>query len=413
MPGVLIREVEYRGTVGDLLVSTTLVNRLGDYDRVIDGKGLIAVPAFDDGHVHFREPGFTEKEDLLSGARAAAAGGYARVVCEPNTRPVIDDIDALRAHRRRVRELGLPIAVETKCALTLGQQGDALVNIPGIAAGVPFGVDFSSDGEPVADYDLLVRAFRMCDAPVRIHLHCEGTPRAEARLTAALGPGPALAREPALIALALAARAEAGRGRLHIQHVSLAESARLIAEAKSKGFPLTAEVAPHHLLLCDEMIPTRDGGPDANWKMNPPLRSAADMFAMRRALAEGVIDVIATDHAPHTSAEKAKPWDEAPFGVIGLETAFGAGMALVFSGDLTFDRLIAAMTGEAAAYSHAFGYEAAQITLIDPKMVWTVEPEKFYSKARNCPFAGMTFTGRPVYTIANGQVVMADGEVLF
>jgi dihydroorotase len=413
MPGVLIRDVEYRGEVTDLLVSTTQVNRLRDYDHVIDGTGLVAVPAFDDGHVHFREPGFTDKEDLLTGARAAAAGGYARVVCEPNTRPVIDDAEALRAHWRRVRELGLPITVETKCALTLGQAGEALVNIPEIAAGVPFGVEFSSDGEPVADHDLLVRAFRLCDGPTRIHLHCEETPRSRERVAAFLGPGTPMAREAELIALALEARADAGTGRLHIQHVSLAESARLIADAKRKGFPVTAEVAPHHLLLCDEMIPTRDGGPDANWKMNPPLRSAADMFAMRRALAEGVIDVIATDHAPHTPAEKARAWDDAPFGVLGLETAFGACMGLVLTGDLTFDRLIAAMTGDAAAYSRAFGFEAAQLTLVDPKAVWTVDPDRFYSKSRNCPFAGMTFTGKPVYTIANGQVVMAEGEVLF
>jgi len=413
MPGLLITDVEYRGVVGDLLVSNTMISRLGGYDQIINGAGLIAVPAFDDAHVHFRDPGLTEKEDLLTGARAAAAGGYARVVCEPNTRPVIDDAAQLRQHRQRVHALGIPITVEMKCALTLGQQGTALVNIPGILEHLPFGVDFSSDGEPVADYDLLVRAFRLLSPPARLHLHCEATPHTETVMEDVFGPGPTLAREPALIALALAALAEAGAGRLHIQHVSLAESALLIADAKGKGLPVTAEVTPHHLLLCAEDIPSSDDGPDANWKMNPPLRSAADMFAMRRALAAGVIDYIATDHAPHSPAEKAQPWDAAPFGVIGLETAFAACLSLMYTGDLTFERLVAAMTGEADAYSRAFGYEAPNLTLIDPLLVWSVEPETFYSKGRNCPFAGMTLKGRPVYTIANGQVVMAEGKVLF
>jgi dihydroorotase len=219
-------------------------------------------------------------------------------------------------------------------------------------------------------------------------------------------------REPALIALALSALAEAGCGRLHIQHVSLAESAQLIAAAKAQGLPVTAEVSPHHLLLCAEDIPLHNGEPDANWKMNPPLRSREDMRAMRRALADGTIDVIATDHAPHTPAEKAQRWDEAPFGVIGLETAFAACMSLVHDGTLAFTQLINALNPTlptaAASWTYAQGY-----TLVDPNAAWTVDPERFYSKGRNCPFAGMTLTGKPVYTIVNGKIVMAEGEVLF
>ncbi len=406
MPGILIREVQYRGAVGDLLVSDHGVVRLGEYDRVIDGRGLIAVPAFADHHVHFREPGQTEKEDIQTGARAAAAGGYAFIRTEPNTRPVIDSLDGVLRNFARIWELDLPITVLPKCALTLEQRGEALVDIQEIRARAPW-IRFSSDGEPVADRELLLRAIRLAGGEVFIDLHCEETPRSAARVTQALGFGAPMAREAELIRLAISALEEAGFGKLHLQHVSLAESVSRIADAKRRGMTLTAEVAPHHLLLCAEDIPQRGGGPDANWKMNPPLRCRADMLAVRRGLADGTLDYLATDHAPHTPAEKAQPWDDAPLGVIGLETAFGAAMTLVHAGELSFDRLIAAMTPGADRG------ELPNVTLVDPDAVWTVEPGRFYSKSRNCPFAGMTFTGKPVYTIANGRVVMAEGEVVF
>jgi dihydroorotase len=170
-------------------------------------------------------------------------------------------------------------------------------------------------------------------------------------------------------------------------------------------------VTPHHLLLCEEDIPRRGDGPDPNWKMNPPLRSRTDMMAMRRALALGIIDTIATDHAPHTPAEKARPWDAAPFGVIGLETAFAACNAVVQAGDVPLSRIVSATGGDldvlcASDFPH-------DLVLIDPNHVWTVDPDKFYSKSRNCPFAGMTFKGKAMYTIIDGKVVMAEGEVLF
>lgn len=402
MSGILIREVEYEGQIGDILVHEAIgVTRIDEYDHVINGKGLIAVPAFKDEHVHFRDPGFTDKEDLCSGAKAAAAGGYSVVRCEPNTQPVIDNSDRINAFEERVDELGIPIFVCTKCALTIDQLGKELVDIRGIK----HTFDFSSDGEPVTNHDLLVEAFRQSAPLCRIHLHCEETPRTSEQVRAVLGEGLKMAREPELIRLALSAFATAGTGRLHIQHVSLAESVSLIADAKQQDFKVTAEVTPHHLLLCEDNIPLRNGERDPNWKMNPPLRSREDMLAIRRALADGVIDFIATDHAPHTPAEKAKSWDEAPFGVIGLETAFGACMSLVHAGELTFERLIRAMANEDSIW-----YD---VTLIDPNAEWSVDPKKFYSKSRNCPFAGMKFKGKPVYTIANGKLVMAEGEVLF
>lgn len=412
MSGVLIKGVEYLGEVGDFLVSAEEITRLGDYSHVIDGTGLLLLPAFHDRHVHFRDPGQTEKEDITSGARAAAAGGYASVLCEPNTRPVIDSLEALEAFDIRVAtesvlDFTVGMKIQMKCALTVGQNGKQLVDISGITAN--WIREFSSDGEPVVDRHLLITALRLVKwAP--IHLHCEETPRSHEAVSAVLGIGTDMAREADLIRLAISALEEAGTGWLHIQHVSLAESVRLIAEAKSRGLEITAEVTPHHLLFCTEDIPVHASEPDANWKMNPPLRSREDMMAMRQAFNAGVIDWLATDHAPHTPAEKAKGWDAAPFGVIGLETAFGAVMSLVHRNELDFWRLANAICSYRDLPVEPF---SNSVTLIDPNHVWTVDPDKFYSKSRNCPFAGMTFKGKPMYTIAGGRVVMAEGEVLF
>ncbi|MEI7833183.1 MAG: dihydroorotase, partial [bacterium] len=377
-----IKNVSYKGVTGDLPIGEA-VN--GSYDEVIDGTGLIAVPSFVDVHVHFRDPGQTEKEDLVTGANAAVAGGYGRVVCEANTSPVIDTVAKVQAFYARVAVLKLPIEVSTKCALTIGQQGEQLVDISELKAQFPE-IILSSDGEPVTDLNLLVEAFRAA-GDTEIHLHCEETPRSHERIVAALGAGEYLRREPELIKLGIAALTTAGNGKLHIQHVSLAESVELIADAKARGLAVTAEVSPHHLLLCEDDIPQHDGARDANWKMNPPLRSHADMLAMRRALADGTINVIATDHAPHTKAEKAQPWDAAPFGVIGLETAFGACMTLMHNGELTFERLIAAMTGNEKSLTSG-------VTLIDPNEEWIVNPDAFKSKSKNTPFSGMRFKGR-------------------
>ncbi len=378
---ILIKNVSSNGEIKDISFGGPALSDESKYDQVIDGTGLLAVPAFVDVHVHFRDPGQTEKEDLLTGARAAVDGGYGRVICEANTSPVIDNLEKVQAFYARVKELQLPITVDTKCALTIGQQGEQLVDIAGLKESYP-SIIFSSDGEPVTDRELLIKAFRAAGNN-EIHLHCEETPRSHERVVAVLGEGAYLSREVELIKLALSALTEAGVGSLHIQHVSLAESVAIIAEAKERGLNVTAEVTPHHMLLCDEDIPVGD----TNWKMNPPLRSRKDMMAVRKALADDIIDVIATDHAPHTIADKSKSWDEAPFGVIGLETAFGACMKLVRSGELSFGRLIVAMTDGEQSLEYG-------VTLIDPNEKWTVDSAKFESKSSNCPFAGMALIGK-------------------
>ncbi len=421
---LLIRDVEYEGEVTDLLVQGSEIipapRELPAEMQTIQATGLVAVPGLVDVHVHFRDPGGTDKEDLLSGARAAAAGGFVTVLCEPNTRPVIDSPEAVHAIYRRIKELGIPCSlVRTKAAITLGQAGTALTDFRDlVTAGA---VAFSDDGEPIVDDNLLLKAFRRAGIAYfpepYLTAHCEETPRSAAKIRAALGEGPALAREDDLVRMHLAVLAQANEercGALHIQHVSMAATVERIAHSKRNGIACSAEVTPHHLLLCAEDIPAHHGEADANWKMNPPLRSREDMLALRRALADGVIDVIATDHAPHTVEEKSRDWDEAPFGVIGLETALGACLSLVHDGVLSMTRLIDAMSRKPAALlSRIDDHRASGLTLIDPMHVWTVDPNTFYSKARNCPFAGMTFKGRAAYTIADGRIIMAEGKVLF
>lgn len=420
MPGILIKGAEYRGEVVDLFVEACRVSlastSLPADVQTINGHGLIASRAFVDDHVHFRDPGFTEKEDLSTGTRAALAGGFGLVYCQPNTKPIIDNADVANTYWwqpfRATAGTYYPL-VWTHAALTIGQQGEQLTNHLAL---LDLGITkFSDDGEPVVNRELLLQALLRLPGPgVQTSLHCEETPRSRDKILQALGPGEPYKRETELITLGVEALSAAGgKQRLHIQHVSLASSVEVIAKARQQGLKLTAEVTPHHLLLCKDDIPLRNGEPDPNWKMNPPLRTRDDMLAMRKALAAGIIDYVATDHAPHTAAEKARYWEQAPFGVIGLETAFGAYMSLVHSGELTYSRLLSALFAGGDIFQYLGESSDVRLTLVDPNHVWTVDPETFYSKSRNCPFAGMTFKGKPMYTIAHGKLVMAEGEVLF
>ena len=418
MPSLLIRAVQFAGETCDLLLRDGLIIPAPDATqrqdaRIIEASGLTAIPGLRDRHVHFREPGFPQKEDLLSGSRAAAAGGYVAVCCEPNTLPVIDSEAGVADFYRRVQEVNIPLQLSTKIALTKGQRGEELSDFPLQMLGQTIPA-VSSDGEPVPVQSLLAGALRAIDGRAPIDLHCEETPRSAALVRRWMGDGAPGAREAELITVALQALCEAGCGSLHIQHVSLAESVRLLHAAQKQGLRVSAEVSPHHLLLCADDIPVRDGQPDANWKMNPPLRTRDDMRAVRQAVAEGVIRTIATDHAPHTPAEKALPWEQAPFGVIGLETAFAACLSLVHAGELTLPCLLAAMSGQSMPNAGA-GVEG--LALVDLQHTWTVDAARFYSRSRNCPFDGESFRGKVCMTLLNAtdgwQVLMADGELLF
>lgn len=418
MPNILIQHLQIAGKTVHLYLSEGRITPVTEFhdlevEHCIYAKGLMAVPAFRDQHVHFRDPGYLEKETLLTGARAAAAGGYVTVACEANTLPVIDDRAGVERFYQRVAEFGIPLNISTKIALSKGQRGEEISNIPLDMLGKEMS-SVSSDGEPVVNKELLISALRLINGRVAIDLHCEETPGSEAKVRKILGEGIPGAREVDLIRFALQALTEAGCGWLHIQHVSLAASVKLISEARRSGLHVTSEVTPHHLLLSQEDIPLRNGELDANWKMNPPLRTREDMFAMRKALAGGEIDFIATDHAPHTSEEKSRPWREAPYGVIGLETAFAACMSLVHKCELSFSRLIDAMSRKQSIDDIA---TLSGITLIDFDWEWWPDADYFYSRSRNCPFVGEKLHGKVRHTILkkenDWQMLYNGDEVLF
>jgi len=383
---------------------------------IIEASGRVLVPGLVDIHVHLREPGREHKETILTGCRAAAAGGYTAVCAMPNTLPTIDSVATLAYFKEKAA--CAPVRCYPIAAVTLRQQGRALTDAVALrAAGA---VAFSDDGEPVSDALLFARALKhshVHQAP--LIAHCEdkelargGVMHHGSRSATLSLPGiPARAEEEMVKRdLQLAAKSSS---RLHIAHVSTSGSIELIREAKAMGVPITCEVTPHHLLLTHDSVEFHD----ANTKMNPPLRTAEDIAALKMALKDKVIDCIATDHAPHHHDEKALPYTEAPFGIVGLETALPLMISeLVASGLLSLAELILLMSTNPA---HILGLPRGEIiiggladfTLIDTTLVQTVDPARFYSLGKNTPFAGRTLCGWPVLTMVNGKIVMKDGVV--
>ena len=391
-------------------------NLSSDGLNIIEASGRVLIPGLVDIHVHLREPGREHKETILTGCRAAAAGGYTAICAMPNTLPVQDSVAALayfatKASRALVR--CYPIA-----AVTLGQHGQLMTDLVALkAAGA---VAFSDDGEPVSNEALFAQALRQSRAhKTTIISHCEdkslaagGVMHHGCRSKLLSLPGiPALAEERMVERdLALAAQTS---GKLHIAHVSTRGSIELIRKAKAMGVKVTCEVTPHHLLLThDEVDPS-----DTNTKMNPPLRTAEDTAALKLALKDKVIDCLATDHAPHHPAEKALPYTEAPFGIVGLETALPLMMSeLVLSGLLTLPELVLLMSTNPA---NILGLPRGELVvggladfmLLDETLIKTVTPDRFYSLGKNTPFAGRRLCGWPVLTMVNGKIVMRDGVV--
>ena len=404
--------------VGDLVLEGDRIRALGPGIAAaspgsLDCTGLVVAPGFIDLHVHLREPGFEYKETIESGTRAAAAGGFTAVCAMPNTSPVNDNAGATAYLIQRAREFGharvYPIG-----AITAGSQGERLAALG--ATREAGAVGYSDDGRPVRNAQIMRRALEyasMLGLPVVQHaedldLSAGGSMHAGA-VALRLGlRGISSASEATVVARDLLLAEETG-ARLHIAHVSTAASARLLREAKSRGVRVTAEVTPHHLSLCDEdLVPY-----DANFKMNPPLRSRADRDALIAALADGTLDAIATDHAPHAAHEKQQEFDRAPFGILGLETALPLGLRLVAAGAIPLSRLLDALSG---APARAFGLPGgalvpgglADVTVFDPAAAWTYDPAQSCSKSRNSPFAGWTLQGRAVYTIVGGRVTFAS-----
>jgi len=381
--------------VGDVLIEDGRVAAVGEAvsveAEVLDARGLLVVPGLLDMHVHLREPGQEHKETVASGTRAAAMGGFTAVACEPNTSPPRDTAERV-AEVVEIAERDGAVRVLPKCAITVGQEGRELTDFAALRGAGAWAA--SDDGFSVRDGGVMreaLAAAKRTGMPLTLHVD-----------------GPEMVERD----IGLAAELEWG---VHFSHVSLAAEVELIARAQGRGLPVSGEATPHHLALCAEDAPMGD----ASFKMNPPLGSAEDRAALRKALVEGVICAIASDHAPHAPEEKARPFEEAPPGVIGLETTVGVIWTdLVHAGLLAERAAVRAMTaGPLEVLGMLGGRDApalrigarGDVTLLDPEHEWTVEPERFESKARNCPFAGRRLRGRAVGTVVAGRVVMREG----
>jgi len=389
-----------------------------DYDT-LDAKGLVVCPGFIDLHCHLREPGFEDKETIATGTQAAARGGFTTICCMPNTNPpldnktVIDYVKSKAASEAVVRVL--PIGCISK-----GRQGEELAEMAEMAsAGV---VAFSDDGEPIANSRLMRQAMdssRAFGLPIIDHCEdkalTEGGQMNEGKLSSRLGLRgmPSIAEE-IIIARDLALAQLTG-AHLHIAHVTAEGSVDLIWHAKEKGIGVTAEVTPHHLTLTEDMVI----GYDTNAKVNPPLRTERDVQALIQGLKENVIDIIATDHAPHTEADKKCAFTLAPFGISGFETALGSLMSLVHQGQLTLSTLIAKLTYQPAKIiGNKFGKLGtlaigawADVILFDPNMSWVVDTKAFASKGKNTPLAGTVLKGKVMATISQGKLVYKNDSV--
>ena len=385
-----------------------------DETEVVDASSLVVVPGLVDLHAHLREPGGERKETIESGARAAAAGGFTSICAMPNTDPPIDDPAAVgfvaAAGRRAGASRVYPVG-----AISVGQRGERLTEIGELAAAGAVAV--TDDGHPVMDSGLMRLALEYAqafDIPVADHpedltLSAKGVMN-EGVVSSRLGlmGKPAAAEEIHILRDLLLA--ELTGGRIHIQHVSTAAGVEAIARAKADGVRVTAEATPHHLLLTDEAVE----GYRTEAKMNPPLRREEDRDAVREGLRDGTLDSIATDHAPHHYDEKEQAFDDAPFGVVGLETALGLMMThLVREGVVDLPTLVDRMS---CAPARAFGLPGgtlgeggpADVTLIDPEAEWIVEPEAFRSKSRNTAFSQWVLRGKAVATIVGGAFVWEE-----
>lgn len=376
----------------------------------IDLTGLLVCPGFIDMHVHLREPGREDEETIMSGAEAAAAGGFTSIVCMPNTEPPIDNVEAIEYINDRA--MMAPVKVYPIGAVTIGRKGETLTEMLEMTANGA--VAFSDDGSGVQNNDIMRRAFeyvRACDLP--LISHCEYSDLAadgvmhEGYISTLLG----LKGIPAVAEELMVARdimlADFTKSRAHIAHISTAGSVELVRRAKKSRINVTAEATPHHFTLTDELVKSFD----TNLKVNPPLRTLKDVEALKKGLKDGTIDVIASDHAPHSVEEKESEFDYAPFGMIGLETTVGLVVTeLVAKKVLTWPQAVHKLSTAPAGILNLPGGTfdegaPADITVINPSHEWTVDPEEFKSLSRNTPFAGRKLKGRAVMTIVDGVVV--------
>jgi dihydroorotase len=409
---------------GDERPPEQLLSSLSDEDNngdqpgctVINARNLIASPGFIDLHCHLRDPGFEEKETIATGTLAAARGGFTTVCCMPNTEPAVDNQSVVNYILEKAAREGMVRVLPIGC-ITRGRKGETLAEMGELAqAGV---IGFSDDGSPVMNSRLMRQALEYSRAfglPVIEHCEdktlAEGGQMNEGIISTRLGlPGIPAAAEESMVARDISL-AELTGARLHIAHLSTAGSVDLVRKAKHKGLQVTAEVTPHHLTLTEENVI----GYDTNAKVNPPLRTRQDIQALVQGLKDNTIDIIATDHAPHTEVEKLTEFGYAPFGISILETAWGMLSGLVREGQVSLNLLISKLTREPARLlGSRYGKlgtlstgSPADVTLIDPEREWTVDVRSFASKGKNSPLNGMKLTGKVVTTIYQGKIVYKE-----
>jgi len=405
-----------RDETADILIKGGLIVRIGQNLHAtgvigFDATGMVVTPGFIDMHVHLREPGFEHAETIESGSKAAVAGGFTSICCMPNTSPVNDDATVTRYILERARRFSaanvFPIG-----AITEDSAGEKLASIGSMKdAGA---VAISDDGRPVMNSRVMRRAMEYARAfNMPVIDHCEdlnlsaGGDMHEGFSSVRLG----LRGIPSISEDVMVARdillAEATGARFHVAHLSTRRSLEMVAQAKARKLPVTCEVSPHHLALTDEDMTAYD----SNFKMKPPLRSACDREALVEGVASGVVDAIATDHAPHPGSEKMQEFEKCPFGIIGLETALAVALeTLVHSGRIPLMRLIELFT---AGPARILGLNRGRLapglpgdfTILDPEHRWTYDVNRSFSRSRNSPFHGRTFRGAPVATVVNGVVV--------
>ncbi|MDY6917252.1 MAG: dihydroorotase [Chloroflexota bacterium] len=406
--------------VGSILITGDRITRVGGecssegVGRVLHAEGLMVCPGLIDLHCHLREPGSEDKETIATGTRAAARGGFTTICCMPNTEPPIDSRAMVEFVLKKAADEGVVRVLPIGC-ISKGRAGEELVDVAEMAeAGA---VALSDDGSPVSDARLMSQALErsrlsnllvidhcedraltrngvMNKGVLSVQLRLEGTPSAAEEIV--------VARDIDLL--------QSVRGRVHIAHVSTAGAVDLVRCAKQRGIAVTAEATPHHLTMTEQRVV----GYNTNAKVNPPLRTAEDVAALILGINEGVIDIIATDHAPHTRADKACDFNSAAFGISGLETALASVLSLVHSGLTPMATMISRLTTGPARLLDRSDIGTltpgawADVTVFDPQAEWVVEPSAFASKGKNTPLAGQTLKGKVMATVCSGQVVYVD-----
>ncbi len=381
-------------------------------DKIIDATGKFIMPGYIDLHVHFRDPGLTHKEDIFTGMAAAAHGGYTSVFAMPNTKPVADHAEVITYVHDKAKE-GNCINVYQVGAITVGQAGTVLSDIHGmVEAGCPA---LSEDGKSVMNANLYRDAMKIAaELDIPILAHCEditmvngGCVNADTKTKEMGLPGITNSVEDVIVARDIIIAKETG-ARLHLCHCSTADSVKMVKTAKEEGLPVSAEVCPHHFVLTSDDI---TDATNTDYKMNPPLRTRQDVDALKQGLKEGIMEVISTDHAPHTAEEKNTIMQKAPFGIVGLETAACLTYSeLVLGGVFTPMQMAAAMSYNPAKIMKMDKGDIqpgkiADVVIFDPNVIYKIDKTTFASKGQNTPFHGYEVTGKVVCTICNGNIV--------